>query len=147
MSERGKTNKQNQVDQLNRDLLNMLDGTARPAGRMRMNGSTGRDTDIFDDISRDFKESSGASRNTAIPDPELIPTSEPIRERNWNQYLNRNQSRIRYLYLCQHRSLHRNQYRSQNRKQLPRCLLNRRNRKKQNVLCVRVRIRRRTVLI
>ena len=80
MSERGKTNKQNQVDQLNRDLLNMLDGTARPAGRMRMNGSTGRDTDIFDDISRDFKESSGASRNTAIPDPELIPTSEPIRE-------------------------------------------------------------------
>lgn len=80
MSERGKTNKQNQVDQLNRDLLNMLDGTARPAGRMRMNGSTGRDTDIFDDISRDFKESSGASRNTAIPDPELIPTPEPIRE-------------------------------------------------------------------
>jgi len=47
MSERGKTNKQNQVDQLNRDLLNMLDGTARPAGRMRMNGSTGRDTDIL----------------------------------------------------------------------------------------------------
>lgn len=80
MSERGKTNKQNQVDQLNRDLLNMLDGTARPAGRMRMNGSTGRDTDIFDDISRDFKESSGASRNTAIPDPELIPTPDPIRE-------------------------------------------------------------------
>lgn len=80
MSERGKTNKQNQVDQLNRDLLNMLDGTARPAGRMRMNGSTGRDTDIFDDISRDFKESSGASRNTAIPDPELIPKPEPVRE-------------------------------------------------------------------
>lgn len=80
MSERGKTNKQNQVDQLNRDLLNMLDGTARPAGRMRTNGSAGRDTDIFDDISRDFKESSGASRNTAIPDPELIPTPEPIRE-------------------------------------------------------------------
>lgn len=80
MSERGKTNKQNQVDQLNRNLLNMLDGTARPAGRMRMNGSTGRDTDIFDDISRDFKESSGASRNTAIPDPELIPTPDPIRE-------------------------------------------------------------------
>lgn len=80
MSERGKTNKQNQVDQLNRDLLNMLDGTARPAGRTRMNGSAGRDTDIFDDISRDFKESSGASRNTAIPDPELIPTPEPIRE-------------------------------------------------------------------
>lgn len=80
MSERGKTNKQNQVNQLNRDLLNMLDGTARPAGRMRMNGSTGRDTDIFDDISRDFKESSGASRNTAIPDPELIPTPDPIRE-------------------------------------------------------------------
>ena len=45
-----------------------------------MNGSAGRDTDIFDDISRDFKESSGASRNTAIPDPELIPTPEPIRE-------------------------------------------------------------------
>ena len=80
MSERGKTNKQNQVDQLNRDLLNMLDGTARPAGRTRTNGSAGRDTDIFDDISRDFKESSGASRNTAIPDPELIPTPEPIRE-------------------------------------------------------------------
>ena len=80
MSERGKTNKQNQVDQLNRDLLNMLDGTARPEGRMRMNGSTGRDTDIFDDISRDFKESSGASRNTAIPDPELIPKPEPVRE-------------------------------------------------------------------
>ena len=73
MSERGKTNKQNQVDQLNRDLLNMLDGTARPAGRTRTNGSAGRDTDIFDDISRDFKEPSGASRNTAIPDPELIP--------------------------------------------------------------------------
>lgn len=80
MSERGKTNKQNQVDQLNRDLLNMLDGTARPAGRMRMNGSAGRDTDIFDDISRDFKESSGASRNTAIPDPEMIPKPDPIRE-------------------------------------------------------------------
>lgn len=80
MSERGKTNKQNQVDQLNRDLLNMLDGTARPAGRTRMNGSAGRDTDIFDDISRDFKESSGASRNTAIPDPELIPKPEPVRE-------------------------------------------------------------------
>lgn len=80
MSERGKTNKQNQVDQLNRDLLNMLDGTARPAGRTRTNGSAGRDTDIFDDISRDFKESSGASRNTAIPDPELIPAPEPIRE-------------------------------------------------------------------
>lgn len=80
MSERGKTNKQNQVDQLNRDLLNMLDGTARPAGRMRTNGSAGRDTDIFDDISRDFKESSGASRNTAIPDPELIPKPEPVRE-------------------------------------------------------------------
>ena len=60
MSERGKTNKQNQVDQLNRDLLNMLDGTARPAGRTRTNGSAGRDTDIFDDISSDFKESSGA---------------------------------------------------------------------------------------
>ena len=80
MSERGKINKQNQVDQLNRDLLNMLDGTARPAGRTRMNGSAGRDTDIFDDISRDFKESSGASRNTAIPDPELIPKPDPIRE-------------------------------------------------------------------
>ena len=80
MSERGKTNKQNQVDQLNRDLLNMLDGTARPAGRTRMNGLAGRDTDIFDDISRDFKESSGASRNTAIPDPELIPKPDPIRE-------------------------------------------------------------------
>lgn len=80
MSERGKTNKQNQVDQLNRNLLNMLDGTARPAGRTRMNGSAGRDTDIFDDISRDFKESSGASRNTAIPDPELIPKPEPVRE-------------------------------------------------------------------
>lgn len=80
MSERGKTNKQNQVDQLNRNLLNMLDGTARPAGRTRMNGSAGRDTDIFDDISRDFKESSGASRNTAIPDPELIPKPDPIRE-------------------------------------------------------------------
>ena len=80
MSERGKTNKQNQVDQLNRDLLNMLDGTARPAGRTRMNGSAGRDTDIFDDISRDFKESSGASKNTAIPDPELIPKPDPIRE-------------------------------------------------------------------
>ena len=80
MSERGKTNKQNQVDQLNRDLLNMLDGTARPAGRMRTNGSAGRDTDIFDDISRDFKESSGASRNTTIPDPELIPKPDPIRE-------------------------------------------------------------------
>ena len=80
MSERGKTNKQNQVDQLNRDLLNMLDGTARPAGRTRTNGSAGRDTDIFDDISRDFKESSGASRNTAIPDPELIPKPEPVRE-------------------------------------------------------------------
>ena len=88
MSERGKTNKQNQVDQLNRDLLNMLDGTACPAGRTRTNGSAGRDTDIFDDISRDFKESSGASRSTAIPDPELIskpiskpepvPTPEPI---------------------------------------------------------------------
>lgn len=80
MSERGKTNKQNQVDQLNRDLLNMLDGTARPAGRTRTNGSAGRDTDIFDDISRDFKESSGASRSTAIPDPELIPKPEPVRE-------------------------------------------------------------------
>lgn len=80
MSEREKTNKQNQVDQLNRDLLNMLDGTARPAGRTRTNGSAGRDTDIFDDISRDFKESSGASRNTAIPDPELIPKPEPVRE-------------------------------------------------------------------
>ena len=80
MSERGKTNKQNQVDQLNRDLLNMLDGTARPAGRTRTNGSAGRDTDIFDDISRDFKESSVASRNTAIPDPELIPKPEPVRE-------------------------------------------------------------------
>lgn len=80
MSERGKTNKQNQVDQLNRDLLNVLDGTARPAGRTRTNGSAGRDTDIFDDISRDFKESSGASRNTAIPDPELIPKPEPVRE-------------------------------------------------------------------
>lgn len=80
MSERGKTNKQNQVDQLNRDLLNVLDGTARPAGRTKTNGSADRDTDIFDDIFRDFKESSGASGNTTIPNPELIPKPEPIRE-------------------------------------------------------------------
>lgn len=80
MSERGKTNKQNQVDQLNRGLLNMLDGTANPAGRTQTNGSVDKESDIFDDISRDFKESSGASRNTAIPDPELIPKPEPVRE-------------------------------------------------------------------
>lgn len=80
MSERGKTNKQNQVDQLNRGLLNMLDGTANPAGRTQINGSVDKESDIFDDISRDFKESSGASRNTAIPDPELIPKPEPVRE-------------------------------------------------------------------
>lgn len=80
MSERGKTNKQNQVDQLNRGLLNMLDGTANSAGRTQTNGSVDKESDIFDDISRDFKESSGASRNTAIPDPELIPKPEPVRE-------------------------------------------------------------------
>ena len=80
MSEREKTNKQNQVDQLNRGLLNMLDGTANPAGRTQTNGSVDKESDIFDDISRDFKESSGASRNTAIPDPELIPKPEPVRE-------------------------------------------------------------------
>lgn len=80
MSEREKTNKQNQVDQLNRGLLNMLDGTANPAGRTQTNGPVDKESDIFDDISRDFKESSGASRNTAIPDPELIPKPEPVRE-------------------------------------------------------------------
>lgn len=80
MSERGKTNKQNQVDQLNRGLLNMLDGTANPAGRTQTNGSVDKESDIFDDISRDFKESSGASRNTAIPDPELIPKPDPMPE-------------------------------------------------------------------
>ena len=80
MSEREKTNKQNQVDQLNRGLLNMLDGTANPAERTQTNGSVDKESDIFDDISRDFKESSGASRNTAIPDPELIPKPEPVRE-------------------------------------------------------------------
>lgn len=80
MSEREKTNKQNQVDQLNRGLLNMLDGTANPAGRTQTNGLVDKESDIFDDISRDFKESSGASRNTAIPDPELIPKPEPVRE-------------------------------------------------------------------
>ena len=80
MSEREKTNKQNQVDQLNRGLLNMLDGTANPAGRTQTNGSVDKESDIFDDISRDFKESSGASRNTAISDPELIPKPEPVRE-------------------------------------------------------------------
>lgn len=80
MSERGKTNKQNQVDQLNRGLLNMLDGTANPAGRTQTNGSVDKESDIFDDISRDFKESSGASRNTAIPDPELILKPDPMPE-------------------------------------------------------------------
>lgn len=58
----------------------MLDGTANPAGRTQTNGSVDKESDIFDDISRDFKESSGASRNTAIPDPELIPKPEPVRE-------------------------------------------------------------------
>ena len=80
MSEREKTNKQNQVDQLNRGLLNMLDGTANPAGRTQTNGSVDKESDIFDDISRDFKESSKAAENPTISNPKLIPKPEPILE-------------------------------------------------------------------
>lgn len=47
MSEREKTNKQNQVDQLNRGLLNMLDGTANPAGRTQTNGSVDKESDMI----------------------------------------------------------------------------------------------------
>lgn len=80
MSEREKTNKQNQVDQLNRGLLNMLDGTANPAGRTQTNGSVDKESDIFDDIFRDFKESSKAAENPTISNPKLIPKPEPILE-------------------------------------------------------------------
>ena len=80
MSEREKTNKQNQVDQLNRGLLNMLDGTANPAGRTQTNGSVDKESDIFDDIFRDFKESSKATENPTTSNPKLIPKPEPILE-------------------------------------------------------------------
>ena len=80
MSEREKTNKQNQVDQLNRGLLNMLDGTANPAGRTQTNGSVDKESDIFDDIFRDFKESSKAAENPTTSNPKLIPKPEPIPE-------------------------------------------------------------------
>ena len=78
MSEREKTNKQNQVDQLNRGLLNMLDGTANPAGRTQTNGSVDKESDIFDDIFRDFKESSKATENPTTSNSKLIPKLEPI---------------------------------------------------------------------
>ena len=77
MSEREKTNKQNQVDQLNRGLLNMLDGTANPAGRTQTNGSVDKESDIFDDIFRDFKESSKAAENPTTSNLKLIPEPEP----------------------------------------------------------------------
>lgn len=77
MSEREKTNKQNQVDQLNRGLLNMLDGTANPAGRTQTNGSVDKESDIFDDIFRDFKESSKAAENPTTSNLKLIPKPEP----------------------------------------------------------------------
>lgn len=80
MSEREKTNKQNQVDQLNRGLLNMLDGTANPAGRTQTNGSVDKESDIFDDIFRDFKESSKAAENPTTSNLKLIPKPEPIPE-------------------------------------------------------------------
>ena len=80
MSEREKTNKQNQVDQLNRGLLNMLDGTANPAGRTQTNGSVDKESDIFDDIFRDFKESSKATENPTTSNSKLIPKLEPILE-------------------------------------------------------------------
>ena len=80
MSEREKTNKQNQVDQLNRGLLNMLDGTANPAGRTQTNGSVDKESDIFDDIFRDFKESSKAAENPTTSNLKLIPKPEPILE-------------------------------------------------------------------
>lgn len=80
MSEREKTNKQNQVDQLNRGLLNMLDGTANPAGRTQTNGSVDKESDIFDDIFRDFKESSKAAENLTTSNSKLIPKLEPIPE-------------------------------------------------------------------
>lgn len=80
MSEREKTNKQNQVDQLNRGLLNMLDGTANPAGRTQTNGSVDKESDIFDDIFRDFKESSKATENLTTSNSKLIPKLEPIPE-------------------------------------------------------------------
>lgn len=80
MSEREKTNKQNQVDQLNRGLLNMLDGTANPAGRTQTNGSVDKESDIFDDIFRDFKESSKATENPTTSNSKLIPKLEPIPE-------------------------------------------------------------------
>ena len=80
MSEREKTNKQNQVDQLNRGLLNMLDGTANPAGRTQTKGSVDKESDIFDDIFRDFKESSKAAENPTTSNSKLIPKLEPIPE-------------------------------------------------------------------
>ena len=80
MSEREKTNKQNQVDQLNRGLLNMLDGTANPAGRTQTKGSVDKESDIFDDIFRDFKESSKATENPTTSNSKLIPKLEPIPE-------------------------------------------------------------------
>ncbi len=80
MSEREKTNKQNQVDQLNRGLLNMLDGTANPAGRTQTNGPVDKESDIFDDIFRDFKESSKAAENPTTSNLKLIPKPEPILE-------------------------------------------------------------------
>ena len=80
MSEREKTNKQNQVDQLNRGLLNMLDGTANPAGRTQTKGSVDKESDIFDDIFRDFKESSKATENPTTSNSKLIPKLEPILE-------------------------------------------------------------------
>ena len=80
MSEREKTNKQNQVDQLNRGLLNMLDGTANPAGRTQTNGPVDKESDIFDDIFRDFKESSKATENPTTSNSKLIPKLEPIPE-------------------------------------------------------------------
>lgn len=80
MSEREKTNKQNQVDQLNRGLLNMLDGTANPAGRTQTKGSVDKESDIFDDIFRDFKESSKATENPTTSNLKLIPKPEPILE-------------------------------------------------------------------
>lgn len=60
MSEREKTNKQNQVDQLNRGLLNMLDGTANPAGRTQTKGSVDKESDIFDDISLQYLHFEGS---------------------------------------------------------------------------------------
>lgn len=86
MNEREKTNRQNLTDQLNKDLLNMLGGTARPASRTQAEESADGESDIFDDIFGDFKEAPEVSKNTAkssadpICEPEPIPAPEPMQE-------------------------------------------------------------------